>query len=374
MGANELLEPMIGKYPNRSDLIASANLIIWDEAPMAHIATFNCVHETCQLACQNYLPFGGKSIILLGDFRQTCPIVRGSSRHETVEASIKSSPLWQLFQQFQLTTPIRQEADPHYAEFVSSIGDGAGPIIDLSSLPFVHDFHDLIKVIYPTHILRDPNQCVTRAILALTNHQVDIYNTAILNTIDEPAHTYFATDTLKEATDIGLAPPSSILEYAAAHTFPGLPPFTLLLKTNTVCRLLRNLSIDRGLVKNTRVLITNLGKHLITVRIINNQSNIQNHHSEDILIPRITFSVKIPAFAHTLNRKQFPLAPCYATTFTSSQGLTLDYVGVDLIYPPFNHGQLYTALSRIRTHKDICLRLPPHSTSTYNITYHELLT
>ena len=43
--------------------------------------------------------------------------------------------------------------------------------------------------------------------------------------------------------------------------------------------------------------------------------------------------------------------PCltlgYATTFNSCQGLNIDRVGVDLTYPVFSHGQLYTALSHI---------------------------
>jgi len=38
----------------------------------------------------------------------------------------------------------------------------------------------------------------------------------------------------------------------------------------------------------------------------------------------------------------------YASTFHSCQGLTLDYVGIDLTTPVFTHGQLYTALSQVR--------------------------
>lgn len=65
-----------------------------------------------------------------------------------------------------------------------------------------------------------------------------------------------------------------------------------------------------------------------------------------ILLPRISFTHSLRS-GHTLLRRQFPLAPAYATTFNSCQGLTLDRVGVDLTVPMFSHGQLYTALSRI---------------------------
>ncbi|KIM52666.1 hypothetical protein SCLCIDRAFT_140708, partial [Scleroderma citrinum Foug A] len=74
-----------------------------------------------------------------------------------------------------------------------------------------------------------------------------------------------------------------------------------------------------------------------------------------------------------LHRKQFPLAPAYATTFNSCQGLTLDCVGIDLTRPVFSHGQLYTALSRIRHRSHARVRLRPGETTTTNVTYHEIL-
>jgi ATP-dependent exoDNAse (exonuclease V) alpha subunit len=51
-------------------------------------------------------------------------------------------------------------------------------------------------------------------------------------------------------------------------------------------------------------------------------------------------------------RRQFLLRLAYATTFNSSQGLTLDRTVVDLQQGVFAHGQLYTALNRIRQRGD----------------------
>ncbi|KAJ8590070.1 hypothetical protein M405DRAFT_816876 [Rhizopogon salebrosus TDB-379] len=48
----------------------------------------------------------------------------------------------------------------------------------------------------------------------------------------------------------------------------------------------------------------------------------------------------------------FPLRPAYATTFNGCQGLTLDKTVLDLRCDVFVHGQLYTALSRIRVRGD----------------------
>jgi hypothetical protein len=54
------------------------------------------------------------SHVLLGDFRQTCPVIRRGSRAEVVDASIKSSPLFSHFSTFRLTIPIRNAEDPEF--------------------------------------------------------------------------------------------------------------------------------------------------------------------------------------------------------------------------------------------------------------------
>ncbi|KIO00511.1 hypothetical protein M404DRAFT_152443 [Pisolithus tinctorius Marx 270] len=134
---------------------------------------------------------------------------------------------------------------------------------------------------------------------------------------------------------------------------------------------MRNFSIDQGLVKNCRVVIIATSQRLITVHIINEHDNTESI-TDDILIPRITFTASLHS-GHTLLRRQFPLAPAYATTFNSCQGLTLDTVGIDLTRPVFSHGQLYTALSCIRHRSHARVLLPQGDNTTLNVTYHEIL-
>lgn len=125
-------------------------------------------------------------------------------------------------------------------------------------------------------------------------------------------------------------------------------------------------------MKNCRVVIVGIGTRLITARILRDLADGTPYVSDDILIPRISFTHALQS-GHTLHRRQFPLAPAYATTFNSCQGLTLDRIGVDLTTPVFAHGQLYTAMSRIRHRDHARVRLPVGETSTTNVTYNELL-
>jgi len=344
---SEMLQSPITPTDPRGDLIRSASAIIWDEAPMANRAVLACVEEVCRNVMGNTNPFGGKIVILLGDFRQTCPVIRGGTRPEIIDASIKSSPLWPLFKVFCLHAPIRNAQDLELASFVDEIGDGAGPEVSLNMLPSVTNIENLIDFIYPPNIITDPIACLKRAILCPTNAQVDNYNHIVTSHVEGTQHTYLAADSLQEANDIGLIPPDSVLDYFASHTPPGLPSHSLTIKVNAIYRLIRNFSIDLALVKNSRVIVIDVGARLITVRILRELANGTSVDADDILIPRISFTHTLRS-GHTLLRRQFPLSPAYATTFNSCQGLTLDRIGIDLTTPVFSHGQLYTAMSRIR--------------------------
>ena len=366
---NELLESPITPTSSRGDLIRQTSLIIWDEAPMANRAVLHCVEDVCRHVMDSILPFGGKAIVLLGDFRQTCPVIPYGSKAQVVAASIKSSPLWPLFTIARLNTPIRTAADPEYANALDAVGDGGDCTPATSCLHSVLTDEDLIQFVFPPDLLKYPHLCARRSILAPTNRQIDAYNANIISRIEGSSRTYLAADSLMEIEDAGLESPDAILDFVAHRTIPGLPPHTLSVKVGGVYRLMRNFSLDRGLVKNVRAVVVGVGTRLITIRLLRDN---RVEDINDILIPRITFTHTLQS-KHTLHRRQFPLAPAYATTFNSCQGLTLDKVGVDVTRPVFSHGQLYTALSRVRHRSDGCILFASGSNTTVNVTYEEIL-
>ena len=57
------------------------------------------------------IPFGGKIMLLGGDFRQVLPIVPRSPPAAIIEVCLKSSELWPLFRQVHLTKNMRADAD-----------------------------------------------------------------------------------------------------------------------------------------------------------------------------------------------------------------------------------------------------------------------
>lgn len=155
-------------------------------------------------------------------------------------------------------------------------------------------------------------------------------------------------DSMKESADLVEEMQEGMLEYLHLLNENGVPPSILKLKTGCICSIMRNLSVEKGLVKNARVKLVDSRRNCVKVQLI----DCGSFH----WIPRITFEFHPERCPWTIVRRQIPLRLAYATTFNSCQGLTLDRVVVDLRTPVFAHGQLYTALSRTRRRND-CIAL-----------------
>ncbi|MBJ4683792.1 hypothetical protein JGE71_25440, partial [Salmonella enterica subsp. enterica serovar Typhimurium] len=65
-----------------------SDLIIWDEASMIPKKALEIVNNTLQDVCNNKLPFGGKIILLRGDFRQILLVVKNGNKLHILEETI----------------------------------------------------------------------------------------------------------------------------------------------------------------------------------------------------------------------------------------------------------------------------------------------
>lgn len=146
----------------------------------------------------------------------------------------------------------------------------------------------------------------------------------------------------------------------------------LRLKEGCICSLMRNMSVEKGLVKNARLIVERLHRRYIQVRVINNRTG---QLGETQCIPRIRFQFTPNHSSYTVYRLQFPLRLAYATTFNGCAGLTLDRTGLDVRSEVFAHGQLYTAISRVRRREDSRILLPENQMEkmTTNVVYRQLL-
>ncbi|GJW60798.1 DNA helicase [Tanacetum coccineum] len=387
----------IKKNTELADLLKETCLIVWDESPMNDRRCFKTLYRTLRdiLNQPDHL-FGGKTVMLVGDFRQTLPVKRGASRNETIRSSIAHSYLWPHFKIYHLTKNMRlnnqslSEIDKHktamFAQWLLDVGNGQIGIPDDSdpdntSWVDIPDEYcipnddngipNLINFIYDADTLHHPSaeKLQEKAIICPKNDTADIINDRILSLLTTTTRTYLSYDDAIPHThdggEIELLYPK---EYLNSLSFPGLPPHKLTLKVGSPIMLLRNMNIAGGLCNGTRLIVSQLLPKVIEARIITG-----TRINQKVFLPRILLTVKDPRTPFIFRRKQFPVKVCYAMTINKAQGQSLKKIGIYLADPVFGHGQLYVALSRATTPDGVKILINSQNDKPPNTVYKDFL-
>uniref|UniRef100_A0AC34FI22 ATP-dependent DNA helicase n=1 Tax=Panagrolaimus sp. ES5 TaxID=591445 RepID=A0AC34FI22_9BILA len=355
--------------------LKEVDVIIWDEAPMAPRHALEVVDKKLREIMNNDIPFGGKVLVLGGDFRQLPPVVKNATRNDVVRSSIKTSPLWQHFSANTFALKKNERADnvsDGFAEEILKIGDGSandnegkvklpdecvtdGDLVDSI-------FHDVIEA-------KNFNGFASKAIISTLNSEVDAYNDKVIDLLDpETEKVYQAIDRVEavggEGESFAYAP-----EHFESIRPNGFPAYNLRLRENTVVMLMRNLSIKEGLCNGTRMLVKKLERNII---IAEKLTNVKEGEDPIVMIPRITLLDE--SSLYHVYRKQFPIRPAFALTVHKSQGQTFSSVGIDISKGVYAHGHLYVAISRTKAWHRLKIKLPSDEVNySRNIVYCELL-
>lgn len=156
---------------------------------MANKACLHAVDALLRLLCNTDKPFGGKSFIGVGDFRQVAPVVKGGGLNAAIDASIRTSSLWPKFSVSKLEQPMRNAADLEYCNYVDGIGEDVeqSQTIQLQYLERVDTIDTALQWLYPQSVLEDPQRCIQRSFLATLNSSVDELNDVVLQRLPSTA-------------------------------------------------------------------------------------------------------------------------------------------------------------------------------------------
>jgi len=195
----------------RAKLLMATSLIIWDEAPIMNRICFEAFDRTLRDIMRNVndankdKPFGGKAVVLGGDFRQILLVIKRGSRFDIIKSSINYSELWncckvlKLSKNMRLSTTSNTETANDIQEFtdwILKIGDGKMDLnengecmveipeqilITNTDLPLL----PLVEFVYPQFVVNmlNPNYFDDGAILCPTNDSVEQVNDFMLSLI-----------------------------------------------------------------------------------------------------------------------------------------------------------------------------------------------
>ena len=322
-------------------LFRMSKLLMIDESTMLNRYLLEALHRTLQDLMGNDRPFGGKVIVLAGDFRQCLPVIPGATKGEIISQCINQSTLWGYFQIRKLSINMRVRAlgDQSLQDFDDwslTVGNGemenlnvpnnmvACTIVPNSSHNTNSEgqsMEEFCSAVFPNlaENVGDPQWLDGRALLAVTNKEVNILNEVLTAKLPGNTDTLTSADQITNSQDLL----NFSTEYLHSLCPNGFPSHVLRLKRNMPMMLLRNLNPREGLCNGTRLIYVRcIDNKLLECKIVGSMRTV--------LIPRITFipTQRAGEFSIEWQRRQFPVRPAFAQTINKSQGQTLKMAGI----------------------------------------------
>lgn len=238
---------------SEAKVLENCKLIINDEVTMLTKHGIRCIDKLLCEIMKNDKPFGGKVVVIGGDFRQTLPIVPRRSRVDIIEVYIKSSDLWRNFTKLSLTENMLSEGQSDHNNWLLNIVTGNtlnipnAPINSIKIPKHMITDKDIIDEIYGDDIMNMPIADISkRAILAPINKNTLEINKEIISKLSGQTKVYSSADSIvsDDTNDFNNYTP----EFLHELTPSGMPPHNLELKSGVIVMLLRNLNSKKRYV------------------------------------------------------------------------------------------------------------------------------
>ncbi|XP_013721365.1 uncharacterized protein LOC106425188 [Brassica napus] len=217
-----------------AELIEKTYLIIWDETPMTHKNAFEALDKTLKDIVSRKNPnamdqnFGGKTVLLDGDFRQILPVIPQGNRADTVR---EGHP--------------QPESGNEYEDYHEQM-----IIVDKSLIrqSYVDPLKEVVNVVHGevNKMMTSQSSYIDKAILTPRNETVDEINAYTISQTDGVSRDYFSSDSFEiSETRSDQNDTLYAVEYLNSLEFSGLPSHKLTLKVGAPIMLLRNINQKR---------------------------------------------------------------------------------------------------------------------------------
>ena len=307
--------------------------LIVDEVSMLRADVLDAMDHHLKVARKSSRPFGGVQMLLVGDFYQLPPVVRGEEGALLEEAGYASP----------------------YAFSAHCLRDAPLAAVELTEVhrQTNHDFIALLSAIRERRGVEEAvtilnTVCLDRALpkrpvlLCATNAVADKYNVQGLAALEGQPARYtggFEGETPKTLGDRFPAPMELMLKRGARVIFTQNDPEGRWVNGS--------LGTVKALEASLVTVLLDVGEEVDVERATWPQARWSWNAKENRMEVKEEFKYV-----------QFPLAPAWALTIHKAQGMTLSAVEIDLGRGAFAPGQTYVALSRARSMESVRLARP----------------
>lgn len=327
----------------RRNVLKSIDLLVIDEVSMLRADILDAIDYRLRSVKRNFrVPFGGVQVLLIGDLYQLPPVVKDQewtvlsrfykSMHFFEAKALQNSGLVYL----ELDKIFRQQDDV-FIRILNNLRDNRSTPEDVKILNQHYKTLDQIRDLPP---------CIT---LTTHNYKADEINLRELRSLEGPSY-FFDADLEKDFPEHLFPLPQSIeLKVGARVMFIKNDSSGLSSYFNGKLATVTSLEEDQILVQ----MDDSYEEYVLKKELWENKKYKINEQSKELEEEVIgTFS-------------QFPIKLAWAVTVHKSQGLTFDHAIID-VGQAFAPGQVYVALSRLRSLDGLILRTRVQSEVIYS--------
>ena len=320
---------------NRCRVLRAAKTVIVDEISMVRSDLFCAMDARLREIASGEnrnRPFGGRQMILVGDFMQLPPVTGSAEERQFIDERMGGpfafqTDLWAaaMFRTVFLRTTHRQSGDVMFRNVLANLRHG--------------NFEVAAKVLN-NHCVGEKTFSSPPVCLCTTNREAKAVNDAARKSVKGRSRTFVAQIS-------GKFPESEFPAEASLDLAVGARVMVICNQRNE--GVLECVNGDMGTVVD----LGSEDEQEVAVRLDNGKRvTIAPHKWEKCVYAYVDDpKSKSPVMQQVVTGSyvQIPLRLAYAITIHKSQGLSMDCVSLRLGRGCFDHGQLYTALSRCRT-------------------------
>lgn len=322
--------------PETARLLKSTKVIVIDEVSMLRADTMDSIDKSIRNATGVNQPFGGKQMLFVGDMWQLPPVLK--SEEETAFLERYESPYWfdaRVFRGEKGALLTETLCTYETMMLTESFRQGAGDF--LNALNSIRKGNMSGLSVINSRVAAQPIGSIQ---LCFTNKDCETLNEIRLNELSGDSEVFHA-----ETSD----------------TWPDSDcPSPKILELKIGARVIFTANVYDpyfGLVANGQM-GTVEGFDPLVVRLDNGTAVHVEKYTWEKSVTGTDLETGQPVALNDGNYKQYPLKLAWAITVHKSQGMTLERAHLALGRNAFAHGQVYVALSRVKTLEGLTLSRP----------------